>query len=218
VTNQRTTQSSRTYRKRKRAAAELLTRERITRATVDLHETVGPAGTTVKAIAELAGVQRATVYRHFPDEQRLFDACTALYFSRHPMPDPRAWAQIPAPGERLSQALAELYAWYGQTEQMIANSIRDIEKVPAATAEGFLGYFAEIGTVLMSGRPERGRARARVSAAIGHAIGFPTWRSLVREQGLRDAEAVALLAAMIDAAGATGAQLTASAQPGPRPI
>ncbi len=220
MSDQRTTQpaSSRTYRKRKRAEAELLTRERITRATVDLHETVGPAGTTVKAIAELAGVQRATVYRHFPDEQRLFDACTALYFSRHPMPDPRAWAQIPAPGERLSQALAELYAWYGETEQMVSNSIRDIEKVPAATAEGFLGYFAEIGTVLMSGRPERGRARARVSAAIGHAIGFPTWRSLVREQGLRDAEAVALLAAMIDAAGATCAQLTASAQPGPRPI
>jgi len=218
VGDQTRTQSSRTYRKRKRAAAELLTRERITRATVEMHETVGPAGTTVKAIAELAGVQRATVYRHFPDAQQLFDACTALYFSRHPMPDPRAWSQIPAPRERLSQALADLYAWYGQTEQMISNSIRDIDKVPAATAEGFLGYFAEIRAVLMGGRAERGRPRTRVSAAIGHAIAFPTWHSLVREQGLRDAEAVALLAAMIDAAGATGAQLTAPAQRGPKPI
>jgi AcrR family transcriptional regulator len=216
VGDQTRTQSSRTYRKRKRAAAELQTRERITRATVELHETVGPAGTTVKAIAELAGVQRATVYRHFPDEQKLFDACTALYFSRHPMPDPRAWAQIPAPGERLSQALADLYAWYGQAEQMISNSIRDIEQVPAATAESFLGYFAEIRAVLMGGRAERGRPRARVSAAVGHAIAFPTWHSLVREQGLKDAEAVALLAAMIDAAGASGAQLRASGATGPK--
>jgi AcrR family transcriptional regulator len=218
VSGQRTTQpaSSRTYRKRKRAAAELLTRERITRATVYLHGTVGPARTTVKAIAELAGVQRATVYRHFPDEQQLFDACTAHYFSRHPMPDPHVWAQISAPRERLSQALADLYAWYGQTEQMISNSIRDIEKVPAATAESFLGYFVAIQEVLMKGRPERRRSRARVSAAIGHAIGFPTWRSLVREQGLRDAEAVALLAAMIDAAGATGAQPRASSATPPR--
>jgi AcrR family transcriptional regulator len=174
---------------------------------------VGPAGTTVKAIAELAGVQRATVYRHFPDEQQLFDACTAHYFSRHPMPDPYAWAKIPAPRERLSQALLELYAWYGETEEMISNSLRDIEKVPAATAESFLGYFVQIRAVLMRRRPERGRARARVSAAIGHAIAFPTWRSLVREQGLNDVEAVALLTAMIDAAVATGAQPGALAQP-----
>jgi AcrR family transcriptional regulator len=204
VGDQRTSPSSRTYRKRKRAAAELLTRERITRATVALHETVGPARTTVKAIAELAGVQRATVYRHFPDEQQLFDACTAQYFARHPMPDAHAWAQVPAPGERLVRALAELYAWYRETEQMVSNSIRDIEQVPAATAESFLGYFAEVRSVLMAGRPERGRARTRVGAAIGHAIGFPTWRSLVREQGLRDAEAVTLLAAMVEAAGSTG--------------
>jgi hypothetical protein len=132
------------------------------------------------------------------------------------MPDAHAWAQVPAPGERLVRALAELYAWYRETEQMISNSIRDIEHVPAATSESFLGYFAEVRSVLMAGRPERGRARARVSGAIGHAIGFPTWRSLVREQGLREVEAVALLAGMVEAAGLQGpARRTASAATAP---
>src|ERR1700716_4339639 len=99
MSDQTTSPGQRTYRKRKRAAEELRTRERITRATVGLHETVGPAGTSVRAIANRAGVQRATVYRHFPDEQSLFDACTAHYFGDHPMPDIQAWALLDPPGE-----------------------------------------------------------------------------------------------------------------------
>jgi AcrR family transcriptional regulator len=199
MSDQKGSPGQRPYRKRKRAAAELRTRERITRATVALHESVGPANTTIRAIAQRAGVQRATVYRHFPDEQALFDACTAHYFARHPMPDPQAWAAT-APDERLVQALAELYAWYGETEQMTFNSIRDVERVPDMTRERFFGYFDVVRATLMVGRPERGRSRARVSAAIGHALGFATWRSLVREQGLGESEAVALMAAMVDAA------------------
>jgi AcrR family transcriptional regulator len=190
----------RPYRKSRRAAEELRTRERITRATVGLHETVGPAHTTVKAIAERAGVQRSTVYRHFPDDKTLFDACTAHYFARHPMPDPSAWAPITPPDKRLLLALSQLYAWYGQTEQMLFNSIRDVESVPATTRESFFGYFESAQAVLMLDRPERGRARKRVAGAIGHAVGFPTWRSLNREQGLRDAEAAALMDAMVKAA------------------
>lgn len=197
--NQKGPRAQRPYRKIKRAAEELRTRERITKATVALHESLGPGRTTIRAIAELAGVQRATVYRHFPDEQALFDACTAHYFGRHPMPDPQAWTAT-APDERLARALGELYAWYGETEQMVFNSIRDMERVPEATRESFLAYFDVVHAALMAGRPERGRARARVSAAIGHAIGFATWRSLVREQGIGDTEAVALMAAMVQAA------------------
>lgn len=201
MSDQTAQRSQRAYRKRKRAAQELRTREQITEATVALHESVGPAHTTVKAIAERAGVQRATVYRHFPDQQALFDACTGLYLRRHPMPDPHEWAGLAGPDERLRRALADLYAWYGDTEQMLSNSFRDVEHVPVATMQSFLGYFDSARAALMAGRPERGRARTRVSGAIGHAIGFATWRSLTREQGLDDEDAVALMAAMTDAAG-----------------
>src|ERR1700741_385861 len=120
----------RPYRKTRRAASEQETRQRITDAAVALHQAVGPARTTVKAIAERAGVQRATVYRHFPDEEALFAACTAHYYGRHPMPDPGSWRAIDPPERRLRAALADLYAWYAETEPMLASGIRDIEHVP----------------------------------------------------------------------------------------
>jgi AcrR family transcriptional regulator len=191
---------SRPYRKTKRAESEAETRQRIVEATVALHETVGPARTTVMAIAELAGVRRATVYHHFPDLQALFDACNAHYYERHPMPDPRRWSAIESAGERLHVALNELYEWFEQTEQMLAAGIRDIETVPPATREAFFGYFHHVRDVLVSGREERGRVRKKVSAAIGHAVSFATWRSLVREQSLTRAEAVSLMSATVDAA------------------
>jgi AcrR family transcriptional regulator len=201
MSNQKPEASRRPYRKQKRAAAELETRRRITEAAVALHQAVGPANTTVKAIAERAGVERATVYRHFPDEERLFDACTSHYYASHPMPDPERWAAIAQPGERLHAALADLYSWYSETEQMLRSGIRDIEQVPTGARESFVGYFEAIRAVLMVGRPERGRVRVRVSGAIGHAINFLTWQSLVREQQMSADEAVMLMTAMVDAAG-----------------
>jgi AcrR family transcriptional regulator len=193
--------TKRRYRKRRRAALELETRQRIAAATATLHGTVGPARTTVSAIADEAGVQRATVYRHFPDEQALFDACTAHFYGLHPMPDPEEWERIPDPDQRLRRALADLYRWYGQTEQMLSNTQRDAAHVPPRARERFLAYFGSAREILVRGRRERGRSRARAVAAIGHAIGFATWRSLVREQGLDDAEAVELMARWVGDAG-----------------
>jgi AcrR family transcriptional regulator len=190
----------RPYRKRKRALSELETRQRITEAAVDLHQTVGPARTSVKAIAERAGVDRATVYRHFPDEQALFNACTSHYYARHPMPDPSDWMAITDPDKRLRAALADLYSWYSETEEMLATGIRDIEHVPAESRQAFLGYFEAVRAALLAGRRERGRARRRIAGAIGHAISFQTWHSLVREQQLSDEEAITLMEATVQAA------------------
>jgi AcrR family transcriptional regulator len=131
MSDELTGRKQRVYRKRKRAEQELATRERITEAAVALHQTLGPARTTVKAIADLAGVQRATVYRHFPDEETLCGACTAHYSARHPAPDARAWAAIRAPDARLRRALTELYAWYGKTEAMLSKVVRDLDALPA---------------------------------------------------------------------------------------
>jgi AcrR family transcriptional regulator len=196
------TARTRRYRKRRRAELEAETRERIAAATARLHETVGPAKATVSAIAEAAGVQRATVYRHFPDDQALFDGCTAHFYARRPMPDLARWELIADPDERLRSALAELYAWFARAQDMLFNTQRDREHVPPRTREAFLAYFARAQAALVRGRPERGRPRERVAAAIGHAIGFPTWRSLVVEQGLQEAEAVELMCATVAAAGA----------------
>ncbi|TCC50789.1 TetR/AcrR family transcriptional regulator [Kribbella capetownensis] len=189
--------SPRPYRKAKRALTEAETRQRIVEATVELHETLGPAKTTIKAVAERAGVQRATVYNHFPDLQALFEACNAHYYERHPMPDPASWIGIASPNERFRVAVRELYRWYEETEAMLSAGIRDIDAVPPAAREAFFGYFSRVAGSLMTGRRERGRVRLRTAAAIGHAISFVTWRSLVREQSLTSEEAADLMEAMV---------------------
>ncbi len=192
---------TRKYELKRRAARQEETRRRIVEAAVELHSTVGPSQTTVKAIAERAGVDRATVYRHFPDEQALFNACTSHYYARHPMPDPSRWAAIRDPDERLRAGLAELYRWYREAEGMLATGIRDIEHVPAGSREAFFGYFQTVHAALMVGLRERGRTRLRVAGAIGHAIYFHTWHSLVREQQLSVDEAITLMTATVQAAG-----------------
>ncbi len=125
------TSKTRSYRKRRRAEQEAETRQRITEAAVKLHGTVGPAKTTVAGIAREAGVQRATVYRHFPDEDAIFVACTSHYNALHPPPDLGRWEEITDPAERLRTALAEIYAYYAETQQMVESTSRDIERVPA---------------------------------------------------------------------------------------
>ena len=197
------TSSSRRYRKRRRAELERRTRQRITEAAVRLHGTVGPARTTVSGIAKEAGVQRATVYRHFPSEEALFEACSAHYFASHPMPEPQDWAAIVDPGARLRRALGDLYRWYRSTEQMLERTRRDAPLVEAMAGRvvAFLAYIGTVAEAILQGRRERGAARRRVAAAVGHAVAFSTWQSLASEQGLEDDEAVALMAAMVEAAG-----------------
>jgi AcrR family transcriptional regulator len=193
----------RKYTMRRRAEKEQETRLRITEAAMKLHGTIGPAQTTISAVANEAGVQRATVYRHFPDEEALFAACSGHWAALNPLPDPTAWRAVREPDARLRRALEELYAYYRRTETMLVNVNRDRPLVPAMAkpAARMGAYYESVVEALVTGRPERGRARARVTAAIGHATGFPTWRSLVRERGLDDGEAVALMAAMVAAAG-----------------
>jgi AcrR family transcriptional regulator len=202
MSSETTKTPTRAYRKRRRAEAEQRTRERITEATAELHGTVGPARTTVSAIAERAGVQRATVYRHFPDEVSLYNACSAHWMAQNPLPDLTAWDEIADPDERLHTALAELYAWYDRGEYMLEKTTRDVALVESLrpAMEAFAGWFVAALETVARGRRERGARRRRVRAAIGHALEFETWRSLVRRQELSEREAVQLMVAAVEAA------------------
>jgi AcrR family transcriptional regulator len=192
----------RPYRKKRRAELEAETRRRITKSAVHLHGTVGPAHTSMSAVAERAGVRRSTLYRHFPDEAALFEACTADWNAANPPPDIRTWAAIEDPDERLRTAVEEIYGYWRRTQAMIQNMIRD-----EATNENVRRHFAIFHVymdaardILMAGRGLRGRARDRARAAIGHALDFSTWRSLTREQGLEDSEAVNLMIGLVGVA------------------
>jgi AcrR family transcriptional regulator len=186
----------------RRAESQQETRRRITESAVALHGTVGPAGTSMSAVAAHAGVRRSTLYRHFPDEAALFDACTAHWAAANPPPDLQAWAVIADADERLSIALRQLYAFYARTELMLDNLIRDEESVALVRERfgAFRTYLAAARDTLITGRGLRGVAKRRARAAIAHAIAFPTWKSLVREQRLGDIEAIALMRELIVAA------------------
>src|SRR4051794_33300540 len=187
----------RKYELRARAEQQEQTRRRITEATVELHRTVGPARTTISAIAERAGVQRLTVYRHFPDERDLLAACSAHWLAADPPPDPGAWTAVADPRARLRRALRELYGFYEREEAMLANVDRDAPDMPAlAAVADRSGFEAASATVLARGWPRRRAVRA----AIGHALAFATWRSLRREQGLPPQACVDLMAALVSAA------------------
>ena len=194
------TDQKRPYRMKKRAELEEATRRRITESAVALHGTVGPARTSVSALAEHAGVRRSTVYRHFPDEAALFAACSSHWRAANPPPDMRAWAAIADPSARTDTALTELYAFYRRTEDMYTSLLRD-EPVHATVRRqlrAFHGYMHAIEDVLMAGRGLRGGAARRTRAAIGHALAFPTWRSLTREQGLSDLDAVRMMGRLVE--------------------
>jgi AcrR family transcriptional regulator len=190
----------RPYRMRRRAELEELTRRRITESTVELHEELGPARTSIAAIAERAGVRRSTVYRHFPDAEALFAACSSHYRAANPPPDRSAWDAIEDPAARTERALHELYAFYRRAEAMYGSLLRDEPLVPILQRllRDFYGYLRAVEDALIEGRGLRGRAARRTRAAIGHALAFPTWRSLTQEQGLADEDAVALMCLLVE--------------------
>jgi len=193
----------RPYRMSRRAELEAQTRLRITESAAALHEEVGPARTSISAIAERAGVRRSTVYRHFPDDEALFDACSSHWRAANPPPDLQAWESIDDPAARTETALRELYAFYGRTNEMYTNLFRDEALVPIVRRRlsSFHAYVGSAGDALMRGRGLRGRAAKRTRAAIGHAVSFPTWRSLVQEQRLDEGDAVSLMCRFVADAG-----------------
>jgi AcrR family transcriptional regulator len=183
---------TRPYRLGRRMERQAQTRQRIVEAAVDLHTTVGPATTSISAIAKRAGVQRHTVYAHFPDETRLFEACSSHWVGANPFPDSSEWLEIADPAERLRRAIEDVYAWYERVEEALVLFVRDAHIFPS-WGEARRGRLAELADLLAKDLPRRKSVRA----AVGHALEFETWRSLVRTQGLSNraaAEAMARLA------------------------
>lgn len=179
----------RTYTKRRRAEQEAATRQRIVEATMALHEELGPRETSISAVADRAGVQRLTVYRHFPDEFALFQACTSHWLDRHPPPEPETWRRRGSPGEQTRLALGAMYRYYRRTAPMWTVAYRDLELVPALQGpiEDFEAYLSGIRDELAKAWGTEGARRRRVRAVLGHLLRFQTWATF-KEQGLRDPE------------------------------
>jgi AcrR family transcriptional regulator len=193
----------RKYELKQRAAEMAATRERITEAAVELHGTVGPARTTMSAVAKRASVQRHTVlplsHRSGTVRRR-----SSHYLAANPWPDPDPWRAITNPQRRLAHALEQLYAYYERTEPMLSNVFRDAELVDAVrpTLVPLQTYLAEVAEMLMVGWSTRGGRRRVLAAALHHAIDLRTWRSLAADRNVVRTEAVELVSALVEAAAA----------------
>jgi AcrR family transcriptional regulator len=187
--------NSRGYRKTKRAEGEQRTRSRIVDAAEELHGTIGPARTSVSAVAERAGVTRATVYRHFPDDESLFLACSGQWLSRHRLPDPEGWAVAGGPYETLRSGLTDIYRYYRAGHTMLTHIYRDVDVVPERVRKARIEGEQRWRETLLASLP--GRRRAALRAAVAHACEFGTWRSLALGNGLSDRAAVDLMVGMV---------------------
>lgn len=189
---------TRTYTLKRRAEQQAETRRRIVEAAVALHGSVGPALTTLSMVAEKAGVQRHTLYAHFPDVRRLFLACSGLTTERDPLPDAEAWREVRDHSERLRAGLRALYAWYERNAALAACVLRDAE-YHALTREmtelrmgpAMAAYHVVLGAGL----------NAKQRALLHLALSFPCWRALVRDGGLKTSAAAAAMVEAILGAG-----------------
>jgi AcrR family transcriptional regulator len=188
------------------------TRLKIVEAAVRLHGTVGPAATTVMGIAEQAGVTRATVYRHFPDDASMFQACSAHWLAQQVVPNPGAWAAIDEPENRVRSGLADLYRFYRTGESMLTRIYRDIAALPDQHRRELQRGDEHFRDVLLAAFPSRARHQQHVRAVVGHAVSFWTWRSLCIDHQLPEQVAVKLMAELVML---TAQPYLLPAQPGP---
>jgi AcrR family transcriptional regulator len=186
----------------KRAEHVDQTRNRITAAAARLHTTIGPANTTVAAIAEEAGVTRLTVYRHFADLDVLFEACRAHWRAENPPPDAAAWSVIPELEERVRTALTRLYSWYREHADELFPIYRDITLMPASSQTRMRDENRRLGQLLIGDARATDTDDRLLLAAAGHVLDYRTWRSLAIDQGLSDPEVVDVGVRLITTLGA----------------
>lgn len=184
----------RRYELKARAKGQQATRARIAAAAAALHEEVGVGKTTVADIARRAGVQRLTVYNHFPDLETLLPACSAHWLAAHPQPDLGPALALADPSERLCSVLTALYGWYRENEAMQRRMFGERTTVPDLDA--WLAQSADVRLAALADAVSDGFARADARPLAALALDFWTWQRLARE-GLDDAAAASLMTRVV---------------------
>ncbi|MFL9827346.1 TetR/AcrR family transcriptional regulator [Rhodoplanes sp. SY1] len=189
---------ARKYELKRRAVRQDATRQRIIAAAVDLHCSVGPTRTSILAIAERAGVERPTVYRHFPTLNALYLACADRFWTDNPLPDAEAWTAVADPEARLRRGLGELYAFFERLSPALWNILRDVEDAPDLKqfCAGHSGSWMRMREVLAEPFADLSEPRDKVDAAIAHAVDYFAWRAS-RRNGVSNTAIIDLMTGMV---------------------
>lgn len=196
---------TRAYRMTRRRDRIDTTRERIVQAALDLHGAVGPAYTTISAVAERAGVERHTVYRHFPDLVTLFQACTEHGMRTSSLPSPDDWQDTTDPIDRLRAALTAMYDYWRRNERLIGNILRDMPVSPelVSGSQAYQDHLSLIWGSVLASWPDNDPASMSSRALAATALEFGTWQALTQRYGLTDQAAVAAMASAVQTAAST---------------
>jgi AcrR family transcriptional regulator len=205
LSEQARSSKTRRYEMGKRTEKISGTHQRIIDAAVTLHGSIGPARTTIAGVAEKAGVTRLTVYRHFPDDNALFSACSSHWLSQQQLPDPGEWSRHKDPFERLTVGLTDLYRFYRDGESMLTRIYGDWNALPEAHRTGLESRNAHFRDILAEPFPKPNR-NLRLDATLSHAISFWTWRSLCHDNRLSNDDAVDVMSILITTAATGGGQ------------
>lgn len=189
----------RKYSMSKRAEQQRQTRERIVDAVIDLHEKVGPANTSIKAVAENAGVQRLTVYRYFPDEKSLYHACTSRWLLSNPLPAVSDWESVCDASKRSHAALLAFCRYYRDTRSMWQSAYRDVDHVEAMRKPmgGIEEYLDAIRDDLLACWKVHGKQKQQLGITLRHCLRFSTWQSFEAD-GLSDKQQAGLMLSWMD--------------------
>lgn len=181
----------RSYQLKRRAESQDRTRQKIVDATIELHQSKGISGTTVADIAERAKVGKVTVYRHFPDDTSLVQACSGQYFERHPFPDVDAWQKIADPRERLQRGLRDTYRFHRETGPMMARVMPEARDLPIMAP--YHAHWRRAAEILAEPWSVPETEKTLLKAGLALALDFDTWRRLTRDEGLTVAQAIKLM-------------------------
>lgn len=185
--------AARSYRLGRRAETAEETRRRIVEATYALHSERGIAGTTMKDIAERAGVSVGTVYHHFPSYPDAIAACGAFATVRVPAPTAAIYEGAAGRRERVQRLARALFDYY-ERQPALSSVRRD-----AHIAEMLQVHAAhEAANRLALAVEAVGTASTDARGAVAALVDVEVYHSFQR-QGFGPASAADAVAALINA-------------------
>jgi AcrR family transcriptional regulator len=173
----------------RRAVLEAETRERIVRATVDLHARHGALNTSYAMIAKRAQVSPQTVYNHFPGLGALLGACTGHVRDRAPPLGPESFRAGRSPGDRLqllAQAVFARHAFFAPW-RLAWYEAALIPELGAIRAKGDAALRELIAAALA---PQREPTAEFLDAAFV-LLDYPAWQALTGSRSSPEAARIA---------------------------